>query len=90
MVWRLEDLGKVDPKINVARIAHTVGENKRMRILEAAKKASIRVLNPGPKKPAEPTAAEVTDETAAKEKTTEQETAEQETVEASGKGEEEE
>ncbi len=50
MVWRLEDLEKVDPKTQVARIAHTVGENKRVRILEQAKKVSIRVLNPRLKK----------------------------------------
>lgn len=49
-VWRPKDLEKLDPKIHAARIAHTVGENKRVQILEEAKKANIRVLNPGLKK----------------------------------------
>lgn len=64
-VWRPKDLEKLDPKIHAARIAHTVGENKRVQILEEAKKANIRVLNPGLKKAPvtpeiapEPTAAE--------------------------------
>jgi len=50
LVWRPDDLKNVDPKIQVARIAHTVGENKRVLILEEAKKSSIRILNPGLKK----------------------------------------
>jgi hypothetical protein len=58
-------LEKVDPKTQVARIAHTVGENKRVLIVEEAKKRSIRLLNPGLKKapelevvpPTEPEAA---------------------------------
>ncbi len=53
IVWRPQDLEKVDAKTQVARIAHTVGENKRVQILEQAKKTSIRILNPGLKKPAE-------------------------------------
>jgi large subunit ribosomal protein L32e len=53
MVWRVQDLEHLDPKVVVARIAHTVGENKRVQIVEAAKKSNIRILNPGLKKPAE-------------------------------------
>ena len=53
MVWRPKDLLGLDPKLQVARIAHTVGENKRVQIIDEAKKANIRVLNPGLKKPAE-------------------------------------
>ena len=53
MIWRPKDLANVDPKLQVARIAHTVGENKRVQILEEAKKANIRILNPRLKKPAE-------------------------------------
>jgi len=53
IVHRPKDLEKLDPKTQAARIAHTVGENKRVQILEDAKKANIRVLNPGLKKPAE-------------------------------------
>jgi len=73
MVWRPKDLEHVNPKTDAVRIAHTVGENKRVQILDQAKKASIRVLNPGLKKeavpevvaepaaPAEPTTAAVTE-----------------------------
>lgn len=53
IVWRPKDLEGIDSKTQAARIAHTVGENKRVQILEDAKKANIRVLNPGLKKPAE-------------------------------------
>jgi large subunit ribosomal protein L32e len=52
-VWRPKDLIGVDPKLHVIRIGHTVGENKRVQIIDEAKKANIRILNPGLKKPAE-------------------------------------
>lgn len=54
MVWRPKDLEGLDPKSHVARIGHTVGENKRVQIIDEAKKANIRILNPGLKKPTEP------------------------------------
>ncbi len=54
IIWRPIDLEKLDPDKQVARIAHTVGENKRVLILEEAKKRSIRILNHGLKKPPEP------------------------------------
>jgi len=50
MVWRTQDLAGLDPKTQAVRIAHTVGENKRVQIIDQAKKATIRVLNPGVKK----------------------------------------
>lgn len=53
IVWRVKDLQSLDPKVHAGRIAHTVGENKRVQIIEEAKKANIRILNPGLKKPAE-------------------------------------
>ncbi len=53
MVWRPKDLEGIDSKTQAARIAHTVGENKRVQIVDEAKKANIRILNPGLKKPAE-------------------------------------
>lgn len=53
IVLRVEDLEKLDPSIHAGRIAHTVGERKRVQIIDEAKKASIRILNPGLKKPAE-------------------------------------
>ena len=50
MVHRPQDLEPIDPKLFVARIAHTVGENKRLLILVEAERRGIHVLNPGPKK----------------------------------------
>lgn len=63
MVWRPKDLAHIDPKTQAARIAHTVGENKRVQILDDAKKANIRVLNPGLKKPVEAAPEVVTEPT---------------------------
>lgn len=40
----LEDL---DPKVYVAKIAHTVGERKRLQIIEKADELGVRVLNRG-------------------------------------------
>jgi len=57
LVWRPDDIKKIDPNTQVARIAHTVGERKRVLILEEAKKSSIRILNPGLKKAPEVQAA---------------------------------
>ena len=62
-IWRPVDLQALDPKLHVAMIAHTVGENKRVQILDEAKKANIRILNPGLKKPAVPTEPTTTEET---------------------------
>ena len=50
MIRRPQDLEAVDPKINVGRIAHTVGESKRLLILDEAERRGIRLLNPGRKK----------------------------------------
>ena len=50
LVWRPADLANVDEKTQVARIAHTVGEKKRVLIIDEAKKRSIRILNAGVKK----------------------------------------
>jgi large subunit ribosomal protein L32e len=63
MVWRPKDLVGIDSKTEAARIAHTVGESKRVQILEDAKKANIRILNPGLKKPAEVVPEAVTEPT---------------------------
>lgn len=65
MVRRPQDLEQIDPKIYVARIAHTVGENKRLLILDEAERRGIHVLNPGKKKAA--SAVTATSEEAKKE-----------------------
>jgi hypothetical protein len=58
LVRRPEDLEHIDPKTTVVRIAHTVGENKRIRIVDQAKQKNLRVLNPGIKREAEQAKAE--------------------------------
>jgi hypothetical protein len=67
LISRPSDLEKLDGKTRVARIAHTVGESKRVLIIEEAKKRDIRILNPGLKKAPEAEAAptEATKETKA-------------------------
>lgn len=45
LVYNVDDLGRVDPDTQVARIAHTVGKRKRAAILTEARKKKVRVLN---------------------------------------------
>ncbi len=47
LVHNVEELEKINPEVEVARIAHTVGLRKRIQILERAKELGITVLNPG-------------------------------------------
>ena len=58
LIHRLEDLEKIDVKAEVARIAATVGERKRIAILERAKTLNVRILNPGAAKKPEGVEAE--------------------------------
>jgi large subunit ribosomal protein L32e len=46
IVYNPEDLDNLNPATQAARIAHTVGRKKRLKILEKAKELHIRVLNP--------------------------------------------
>ena len=46
MVYNAEDLDKIDPKSQAARVGHSVGTRKRMEIEEKAEEKGIRVLNP--------------------------------------------
>jgi large subunit ribosomal protein L32e len=46
IVYNPDDLNNLDPTIQAARIAHTVGRRKRLKILEKAKELHIRILNP--------------------------------------------
>jgi len=48
-VDRVEDLERLDAKVCVARISHTVGEKKRVTIIDRAKELQIRIVNPGVK-----------------------------------------
>lgn len=47
IVHRALDLDKLDAKTYVARIGHTVGEKKRIAILNRARELEIKVVNPG-------------------------------------------
>lgn len=48
LVRNVDDLGKVDPKTQAIRIAHTVGMKKRAEISIRAGEKGIRILNPLP------------------------------------------
>jgi len=75
LIHRLEDLEKIDVKAEAARIAATVGERKRIAILERAKALNVRILNPGPaKKPEEAEVEEVEAEKIEPEKMEEEKT----------------
>jgi large subunit ribosomal protein L32e len=45
VVHNVKDLDKIDPKVQAARVAHTVGMRKRVQIEEKADELSIRILN---------------------------------------------
>jgi large subunit ribosomal protein L32e len=46
LVFNVDDLDNVDPKSQVARIAHTVGAKKRVEISTRAGEKGVRILNP--------------------------------------------
>jgi len=48
LVYRPEDLEKINPETEAARIAGGVGKLKRTKIMEAALARGIKVLNPLP------------------------------------------
>ena len=56
-VWREKDLEGLDPKLHIIRLAHRVGERKRLTILDRAKQLNFHVANPG-KEAARPTTVE--------------------------------
>ena len=47
LVHNVEEISAVDPNVQAARIAHTVGKKKRALILAEAKKKKLLILNPG-------------------------------------------
>jgi len=50
LVRQEADLDKIDSKSQIIKISHTVGERKRLAILEKAQALELTVANPGPKK----------------------------------------
>jgi len=49
-VRRLEDLDKIDPKIQIVKISGSIGERKRISIMERVRTLQLKVTNPGTKK----------------------------------------
>jgi large subunit ribosomal protein L32e len=47
IVFNVNDLHKLDPKKDAARLAHTVGARKRKEIISQATIMQIKILNPG-------------------------------------------
>jgi len=47
LVFNTRDLTKIDPKKDAVRIAHGVGNKKRIDIVTDATKLKIKILNPG-------------------------------------------
>jgi large subunit ribosomal protein L32e len=53
LVFNVKDLGRLDSSKDAARIAHVVGQRKRLLILAEARSKGIKVLNPGKEREAE-------------------------------------
>jgi large subunit ribosomal protein L32e len=47
LIFNLKDLTKIDSKVDAVRIAHTVGNKKRIEIVTEATKLKMKILNPG-------------------------------------------
>ena len=47
LVHNIDEISRVDPKTQAARIAHTVGKRKRLQLIKEAKIHNIYVFNPG-------------------------------------------
>jgi large subunit ribosomal protein L32e len=47
LIFNTNDLAKIDPKVDAVRIAHTVGNKKRIEIVTEATKLKMKILNPG-------------------------------------------
>ena len=47
LIHNTNELARLDPKRDAARIAHTVGKKKRIEIINKAIELGIKVLNPG-------------------------------------------
>jgi len=86
LVRNVDDLAKIDPKVQAVRIAHTVGMKKRAEISLLAGERHIYILNPLPEeKPTEEAEETAEEEAKAEEKSEEEEKATEPKSEAKGK-----
>jgi large subunit ribosomal protein L32e len=53
IIFNVRELGRLDPLRDAARIAHVVGQRKRLLILAEARSKGIKILNPGREQKAE-------------------------------------
>jgi large subunit ribosomal protein L32e len=67
LVFNVNDLARLDPAKDAARIGHVVGQRKRLLILAEARSKAIKVLNPGKEQKAE-AASETKESTPTKKK----------------------
>ena len=49
-VRRPEDLDRIDPKTQIVKISGSIGERRRISIMERVRTLQLKVTNPGPKK----------------------------------------
>jgi large subunit ribosomal protein L32e len=47
LIFNVNGLAKIDPKVDAVRIAHTVGNKKRIEIVTEATRLKMKILNPG-------------------------------------------
>jgi large subunit ribosomal protein L32e len=50
IVQHPDDLDKIDPKTKIVKISASIGERRRIAIMERAQTLQLTVANPGPKK----------------------------------------
>jgi len=46
LIYNVTDLQKVNPKIEAAKISHSLGKRKRQEIVKKAEELKVKVLNP--------------------------------------------
>ena len=59
LIFNIKDLTKIDPKVDAVRIAHGVGNKKRIEIVTEATKLKMKILNPGKVEPIKKVAKKV-------------------------------
>ncbi len=47
LIYNVNELARLDPKKDAARLAHTVGKRKRLEIIAKATERGIKILNSG-------------------------------------------